>query len=94
MGSRRTQRQLIKLGRRVQALRSELATIDEQLAHLADEAGDLTVRALVADSPQAAREAADSGRHADAMRRHRQHVVAEIGRLAARQDELLDRHGG
>lgn len=63
---------------------------DEQLAHFADGAEDARIRALVSETALADREYRDAERHADAMRRHRDELAAEIARLEARQDELLD----
>jgi hypothetical protein len=71
-------------------LREELAVIDEQLAHLADEADDLGIRALVAESPGAGPEYRKAQEHADAMAAHRAHVLASIAELDRRQDQLLD----
>jgi hypothetical protein len=65
--------------------------IDEQLTQLRDEADDLALRALVAETPAASHASNDARKHADAMRRHRDHVVEEIAKLETRQDELLDR---
>jgi hypothetical protein len=45
----------------------------------------------VSETPSASYESNDARKHADAMRRHREHVLDEIARLEARQDELLDR---
>jgi predicted nucleic acid-binding Zn-ribbon protein len=90
MGSWLTERRLSQVGSRLRKLRDELATVDEQLLHLADDADDLAVRALVAESPAASSESSDARKHVDAMRRHRQHVVAQIAELEARQDRLLD----
>ena len=85
------ERRLSKIGSRLKSLRSELDVIDEQLRHLGDDADDQAIRALVSETPGAGAEARDARRHVDAMRRHREHVVAEIAALEARQDELLDR---
>jgi uncharacterized coiled-coil DUF342 family protein len=90
MGSWRTERRLTQVATRLRALRDELSMIDEQLAQLLEEADDLALRALVAETPSASYESNDARKHADAMRRHRDHVVAEITRLETRQDELLD----
>jgi hypothetical protein len=91
MRSRRTERRLSQVASRLRKLRDELATVDEQLAHLADDADDLEIRALVSETPGAAsRESNDARKHVDAMRRHRQHVLADIAELEARQDRLLD----
>ena len=91
MGSWRIERRLAQVAARLRALREELAMIDEQLAHLVDEADDLALRALVSETPTASFESNDARKHADAMRRHREHVLAEIGELEQRQDDLLDR---
>lgn len=85
------ERRLAGLGDRLRDLRAELAVTDEQLAVLADEAGDLHLRSLVSETALAARDHKDAERHADAMRRHRGDVLAEIARIEAEQDQLLDR---
>lgn len=75
---------------RLKSLRAELAQIDEQLEVFASDADDQALRALVSETPGAAQEANDARKHADAMARHRQHVVDKIAELERRQDELLD----
>jgi predicted nucleic acid-binding Zn-ribbon protein len=90
MASWLIQRRLAKTGSRLRSLREELATVDEQLVQFTDDAEDLAVRALVAESPEASHESNDARKHVDAMRRHREHVVAEIAELETRQDQLLD----
>jgi hypothetical protein len=91
VGSWRTERRLTQVATRLRTLREELAIIDEQLSQLVDEADDLALRALVSETPSASYESNDARKHADAMRRHREHVVAEIAELEVRQDQLLDR---
>lgn len=91
MGSWLLQRRLTQNVARLKGLRAELAQIDEQLEVFASDADDQALRALVSETPAAAFEANDSRKHADAMRRHRQHVVDTIRGLERRQDELLDR---
>ena len=85
------ERQLVENGEKIRQLRSELAIADEQLAQLADEAGDARLRALVSETPLADREHRQAERHASAMRRHRQEVAAVIEQLEHQQDMLLDR---
>ena len=85
------ERKLNQLGVRLRALREELRVIDEQLAHLDDDADDKAVRAMVAETPMAAFEYRDAQSHAEAMRRHRAHVVAAIAEVEQRQDQLLDK---
>jgi len=75
---------------RLRQLREELGVTDEQLAQLADTADDARLRALVSETPMAGEDHRQASRHADAMRRHREHVLAEIERLEGSQDELLD----
>ena len=90
MGKRVVERRLRKAGGRLRQLREELAVIDEQLAHLVDDADDKSLRALVADSPVAAIEFREAAGHSEAMADHRRHVITEIVALETRQDELLD----
>jgi len=86
------ERRLTELGERLRRLRADLLVAEEQLAHFAADANDARVRSLVV-SETAISERAHRGadRHARAMARHRDEVVAEIARLEATQDELLDR---
>jgi hypothetical protein len=90
MGKGSVERKLRKAGARLRTLREELGVIDEQLAHLRDDADEASIRALVADNPAAAIEHREAAGHSEAMAEHRRHVVAEIGALEVRQDELLD----
>jgi predicted nucleic acid-binding Zn-ribbon protein len=90
MGSWLTERRLTQVANRLRSLRDELAMVDEQLAHLADDADDLALRALVSETPAASYESNDARKHVDAMRRHREHVISQIAELEARQDRLLD----
>lgn len=68
--------------------------VDDQLAHLAAEADDARLRALVSETPLSDHDASTAARHADAMRRRRAELVDSIGRLESAQDELLDRLTG
>ena len=90
MGKRSVERKLRKTSARLRELRIELVVIDEQLAHLIEDAEDKSLRALVAENPAAAIEHREAAGHSEAMAEHRRHVVAEIGTLESRQDELLD----
>ena len=91
MGSWLLERRLSQNAVRLKSLRTELAQIDEQLAVFADDADDSAIRALVSETPGAAYEANDARKHADAMSRHRQHVIDTIVELERKQDELLDK---
>lgn len=69
--------------------REELAVLDEQLAVVQDSADEARVRALVSETPLAAREHDEATRHADAMVRARDALYKTILELEQRQDELL-----
>jgi predicted nucleic acid-binding Zn-ribbon protein len=84
------ERRLSQVGERLRQLRSELDVSNEQLAHLADAADDARLRSLVSETPVADQEHRQADRHAQAMRRHRAKVEAEIARLERDQDALLD----
>jgi len=94
MGQWLTERRLSQVASRLRSLRDELSMIDEQLVQFADDANDLSLRALVSETPMASHESNEARRHLDAMRRHRAHVVDEIASLETRQDELLDQLTG
>jgi predicted nucleic acid-binding Zn-ribbon protein len=91
MGNWLVERRLSQVGSRLKSLRAELSVIDEQMVHLADDADDQAIRALVAETAGASHDARDARRHVDALAKHRAHVVDEIAALETRQDELLDR---
>lgn len=91
MASWLVQRRLSQSVVRLKSLRAELAQIDEQLDVFASDADDQAIRALVSETPGASQEANEARKHADAMRRHRQHVADSIADLELRQDELLDK---
>lgn len=94
MGQWLTERRLSQVASRLRSLRDELSMIDEQLVQFADDASDLSLRALVSETPMASHESNEARKHLDAMRRHRSHVVDEIASLETRQDELLDQLTG
>ncbi len=85
------ERRLSQVATRLRELRDELSMIDEQLDVIADDADNQAIRALVSETPGAEFEANDARKHADAMARHRNHVVTKIAELEVRQDELLDK---
>ena len=90
MSKASVERRLRQVGDRLRQLREELGVTDEQLAQLAEAADDARLRALVSETPVAGDDHRQADRHADAMRRHREHVAGEIERLERSQDELLD----
>ncbi|MDJ0771119.1 MAG: hypothetical protein QNJ12_20180 [Ilumatobacter sp.] len=91
MASWLVRRRLTQNTSRLSSLRAELAQIDEQFDVFTSDADDQALRAMVSETPGAAFEANDARKHADAMARHRQHVIDKIRELEVRQDELLDK---
>jgi predicted nucleic acid-binding Zn-ribbon protein len=87
------ERRLADGTRRLAEAREELRVGEEQLAHLAAEADDARIRALVSETPIAGREHRDAERHAQAMSAHLVEVRVEIERLEREQDRLLDELG-
>lgn len=85
------ERRLSGVTERLKQARAELQVVDEQLASLADAADEARLRALVSETPLADREHREAQKHADAMRRHRAALAAQIEELHRAQDELLDR---
>ena len=69
----------------------ELSVAQEQLAHLAEEADEARLRALVSETPLAEQEHREAARHADAMRRHHADLLEQLQQLERAQDDLLDR---
>ena len=76
---------------RLVRVRSELALLDEQRQVVDEDAEEARVRALVAETPQAAHDYSEARRHADALARARRAMVAQIAELENRRDDLLGR---
>lgn len=85
------ERRLRTVSDQLRSLRDDLLVTEEQLVRLVDEADDARLRALVSETPLAAKEHRTADRHADRLRKHRDKVVARLAALESEQDELLDR---
>lgn len=85
------ERRLNDAHRRLVRARGELAVLDEQLEVVNEIADDTRIRALVAETPVAAKEHDEASRQASAMLRGRQVLVDQIAELERRQDDLLER---
>lgn len=94
MSKRAVERRLRDVGGQLRALRDDLRITEEHLSQMTDEADDARIRALVSETPLSEREHRRAGRHAEALRNHRDEVVARIATLESDQDALLDRLGG
>ena len=91
MGQRFLQRRLTQASHRIRELREELRIVHDQLSHLTDEADDLSLRAMVSETPAASFEYREAKKHADAMTTHRDGLVAEIASLEKKINDYLDR---
>lgn len=92
------ERRLSDAATRLKNARIELSVLDEQLDVISDEADDLRIRAMVAETPQALSEHSYGQRHVKAMGSARADLVKKIADLTKLQDDLLDqlssRNGG
>lgn len=91
MGRTLIERRLRDVSDRLKALSRDLAVAEEQLAHFVDDADEARLRALVSETPGAEQTHREAQRHAEAMRRHRDGLLAEVKQLEVSQDDLLDR---
>ena len=85
------ERRLNDAHRRLMRARGELAVLEEQLEVVNEMADDTRIRALVAETPVAAKEHDDVSRQASAMLRSRKVLIDRITELEHRQDDLLER---
>lgn len=85
------QRRLVDVSERLKRIRAELSVTEDQLGFLEEQAEEVRVRALVAETPLADVKARDARRHADALARHRDALRRTVEELEREQDQLLDR---
>lgn len=86
----RIERRLADVGKRLGALRTDLAVAEQALMQVDGEADDARLRALVSETPLAQKEHEQARRQVEVLRRNRDELKLEIAKLEARQDELLD----
>ena len=86
----RIERQLADVGKRLKALRIDLAVAEQALMQVDYEADDARLRALVSETPVAQKEHEQARRQVEVLRRNRDELKSEIAKLESRQDELLD----
>lgn len=84
------ERRLADTSTEAKKLRSELAVLDEQLAHFAADADDLRLRSIVSDNSAASREHRHAERTVVNLRKDRDAKAHRLAELERRQDELLD----
>jgi uncharacterized coiled-coil DUF342 family protein len=91
VGQQVLRRRLTDVHQRLVKARQELAIIEEQLSVFDETADDARIRSLVSETPLANHDWNEARRHADAMRRGRDAVLARVGELERAQDELLSK---
>lgn len=74
----------------IRELKDELRITVDQLDFLTDDAHDKEVRAMVAETPDAALEHHQAQRHLEVIQRHHDHLIKTIADHQMRQDQLLD----
>jgi len=87
------ERRIRDVHERLVRARQELAVLDEQYSVVSDAAEDARLRSLVSETPLAAHEYGEVRRHADAMARARDALLAAVWDLEHRRDELLQHVG-
>lgn len=88
------ERRLLDVSERLRRVRAELSVSEEQAHFLAEEAEDARLRALVSETPLAAKEEREAQRHAETLARHRDTLRRTIAELEDEQNALLDRMSG
>ncbi|MBO0692302.1 MAG: hypothetical protein J2P58_05345 [Acidimicrobiaceae bacterium] len=91
MSNATIQRRLLEIAKRLRVANEELAVVEEQFQALSEAADEARVRSLVSETPLAHREYIEAQRHADAMGRSRNNLLASIEDMRRTQNELLDR---
>jgi len=93
LSDRFVERRLKRGTQTMRELSDDLRVTKEQLDFLIDEAQEKEIRAMVAETPDAALEHHQAQRHLEVMQRHHDHLVAKIAEQKVHQDQLLDKLG-
>lgn len=83
-------RRLTVVGDDLRSAKSEVAILDEQVAHFADAAEDARLRAMVSETPLAAKEHREASKTVNNLTKDRKRWSDRVVSLEALQDELLD----
>lgn len=94
MGQRLLQRRLTHTSSRIRELEKELRIVEDQKSQLVDDADELSLRALVSETPAAEFEYHQAKKHADVLVKRCQELKDEIADLNQRMNVLLDRMNG
>lgn len=90
MARSRIEKRLADVGKRLSSVRTDLGVAEQALLQVDYEADDARLRALVSETPLAQKEHEQARRQVEVIRRNRDELKAELAKLEARQDELLD----
>ncbi len=74
-------------------LRDELRITSEQLAFIESEAEEKEIRAMVAETADAALEHHEAQRNLETIQKYHRHLLSTIAEHEMRQDQLLDKLG-
>ena len=94
MGQRLLQRRLAQTSARIRELEEELRIVEDQKCQLVDDASELSLRALVSETPAAEYEDRQAKKHADVLVKRHLEMKNEIADLHQRLNDLLDRMKG
>ena len=84
------ERQLRRNSQQLGRLKAELAVLEEQFGHFADEAQTTRIHSLVSETPISERTHQQAARHLEVIERQRDTLKLQICELEGRQDSLLD----
>ena len=94
MGQRLLQRRLAQTSARIRELEEELRIVEDQKSQLVDDADELSLRALVSETPAAEYEYRQAKKHADVLVMRHLDMKNELAELHQRVNDLLDRMNG
>ena len=85
------ERRLKRSSQIIRELQDELRITNDQLEFITDDANDKEIRAMVAETPNAALEHHEAQRHLEVLQRHQDHLMNAIADHQVAQDQLLDK---
>ncbi|MDA0286187.1 MAG: hypothetical protein O3B92_02305 [Actinobacteria bacterium] len=93
LNDRFVERRLRRGTQTLRELRDELRITSEQLAFVESEAEEKEMRAMVAETADAALEHHEAQRNLEAIQKYHRYLLATIADHELRQDQLLDKLG-
>ncbi len=91
--NRFVERRLRRGTQTLRELRDELRITSEQLAFIESEAEEKEIRAMVAETADAALEHHEAQRNLETIQKYHRHLLSTIAEHEMRQDQLLDKLG-